>query len=201
MLKQQETLVGRYQIVKHLGGGGFTETYFAEDQFLPEKPLCIVKQLRPRSLDPDTLKAASELFENEAQVLDRLGNHDQIPRLLAYFEENQEFYLIEEFADGDDLEKQLTQEPQLSEEKITTLLQEVLEVLKFVHQQNVIHRDIKPSNILRRHSDRMIVLTGFGAVKQVHTQIVTPEGETSFTIPVGTRGYMPYEQQGGKPRF
>ncbi|WP_017656088.1 serine/threonine-protein kinase [Fortiea contorta] len=198
---QNEILAGRYQILKLLGSKGFTEAYLAQDKFLPEKPLCIVKQLKPRSLEPETLEAARNLFATEAEVLNKLGSHDQIPGLLAYFEKNQEFYLIEEFVDGDNLESDLEQKQKLSAEKVSILLQEVLEVLKFVHLANVIHRDIKPSNIIRRRHDKKIVLIGFGAVKQMYTQIVTPEGVTSFTMPVGTRGYMPYEQQGGKPRF
>ncbi|KYC39757.1 hypothetical protein WA1_29825 [Scytonema hofmannii PCC 7110] len=200
MLKEKETLVRRYEIIQHLCSGGFTETYLAEDKFLPDKPRCVVKQLRLRSLDPDTLKKARELFEAEAQVLDKLGTHDQIPQLLGYFEENQEFYLVEEYIDGENLEKELAQVKKLSEEKVLILLQEVLEVVKFVHQENVIHREIKPANIIRRKTDNKIVLTGFGAVKQVQTQIVTAEGETSFTIPVGTKGYMANEVLGGKPR-
>ena len=199
-MKENETLVGRYKILEHLKSGGFTETYLAEDGFLPGNPQCVVKQLKPRFLDPLTLQAARNLFDTEAKVLDILGHHDQIPSLLAYFEENEEFYLIEEFIDGENLDKELAQGQRLSEPQVIDLLQDVLEVIKFIHQSDVIHRDIKPSNIIRR-KDGKVVLTGFGSVKQVNTQVVTSEGETSFTVPVGTNGYMPNEQQGGKPRF
>lgn len=201
MMQKDDILVGRYKIIKHLSSKGSTQSYLAEDVDLPENPHCVVKQLRPGSLDPDTLKAARELFETEAKVLDKLGSHDKIPSLLAYFEENQEFYLVEEFIDGEDLEKTLAHNHKLSEEQVISLLQDTLGVLQFVHQKNVIHREIQPSNIIRRYSDSKIVLTGFSAVKQVHTQIVTSDGETSFTRPVGTKGYMPNEQQGGKPRL
>ncbi|MEZ2272641.1 MAG: tetratricopeptide repeat protein [Microcoleus sp.] len=192
--------MGRYKILEHLKSGGFTETYLAKDDLLPGNPQCVVKQLKPRSLDPLTLQAARNLFDTEARVLDILGHHDQIPSLLAYFEENEEFYLIEEFIDGESLDQEQAQGQRLSEPQVIALLQDVLEVLKFIHQSNVIHRDIKPSNIIRR-KDGKVVLTGFGSVKQVNTQVVTGEGETSFTVPVGTNGYMPNEQQGGKPRF
>ncbi|PHX55607.1 hypothetical protein CP500_010035 [Tychonema bourrellyi FEM_GT703] len=199
-MKENETLMGRYKILEHLKSGGFTETYLAKDDLLPGNPQCVIKQLKPRSLDPLTLQAARNLFDTEARVLDILGHHDQIPSLLAYFEENEEFYLIEEFIDGESLDQEQAQGQRLSEPQVIALLQDVLEVLKFIHQSNVIHRDIKPSNIIRR-KDGKVVLTGFGSVKQVNTQVVTGEGETSFTVPVGTNGYMPNEQQGGKPRF
>lgn len=194
-------LSGRYRIVQHLRSGGFTDIYLAQDENLPNSPPCIVKQLKPRSTDPETLKAARRLFDSEAKVLSQLGTHDQIPRLLAYFEENQEFYLVEELIDGDDLGKDLDQGRLLTEAQVTQLLHDVLIVLQFVHQQGVIHRDIKPANIIRRRTDGRMVLTGFGAVKQINTQVATAPGQTSFVVAIGTAGYMPNEQQGGMPRF
>ncbi len=79
------------------------------------------------------------------------------------------------------------------------LLKDILEVLAFVHQKGVIHRDLKPSNIMRRESDGKIVLIDFGAVKQVATQIANAQGQTRFTIVIGTHGYMPSEQANGHP--
>ena len=70
----------RYKIIKHLGSGGFTETYIAEDRNLPNHPLCVIKKLKPRSNEPETLEAARRLFETEAKVLSQLGTHDQITR-------------------------------------------------------------------------------------------------------------------------
>lgn len=90
-------LVGRYQIISHLGGGGFGETFVAYDTQLPGKPKCVVKKLKPQATDPTTLQTARRLFDTEAQVLYKLGTHNQIPQLLAYFEENEEFYLVQEF--------------------------------------------------------------------------------------------------------
>ncbi|PMB41634.1 serine/threonine protein kinase, partial [Fischerella thermalis CCMEE 5319] len=91
-------LRGRYQIVQQLGlGGGFGATYIACDTDRPGNPKCLVKQLKPRTNDPNTLQIAQRFFKQEAEIQEELGNHDQIPRLLAYFEENQEFYLVQEF--------------------------------------------------------------------------------------------------------
>jgi WD40 repeat protein/tRNA A-37 threonylcarbamoyl transferase component Bud32 len=196
-----KTLSGRYKIVKHLGGGGFGQTYFAEDLQLPGNPLCVIKQLKPKTTDPLALQIARRLFDREAQVLYTLGNHNQIPQLLAHFEEEQEFYLAQECIEGNDLKEELPFGQLWSETQVITLLQDILKILEFVHQQNVIHRDIKPANLIRRKQDGKIVLIDFGAVKQVSAQTTSPEGHTTLTVAIGSPGYMPNEQLGGKPQF
>ena len=194
-------LVGRYQIIKHLGGGGFGETFIAHDTHLPGKPECVVKKLKMRSTDPSTLETARRLFDTEAQVLHRLGNHNQIPQLLAYFEENQEFYLVQEFIAGHDLYQEITPGEQQDQQQVIDLLIEILQILNFVHQQQVIHRDINPGNILRREQDSKLVLIDFGAVKKISTQIFTPQGKTKSTVAIGTPGYISAEQAQGSPKF
>ncbi|MBD1903110.1 serine/threonine protein kinase [Trichocoleus sp. DQ-A3] len=196
-----KTLSGRYQIIKHLGGGGFGQTYLAEDQQLPGNPQCVVKQLKPKANDSLTLEVARRLFDREVQVLYRLGNHNQIPQLLAHFEEEQEFYLVQEFIEGHELKQELPVGKQLKEDLVLVLLQDLLEILAFVHQQDVIHRDIKPSNLIRRKQDSKLVLIDFGAVKEVGTETVSPSGETTLTVVIGSPGYMANEQLSGKPRF
>nr|MBA2748591.1 protein kinase [Tatlockia sp.] len=189
---------GRYKITKLLGRGGFGETYLAEDGDRPGNPICVVKQLQPISNSPNVLKAAQRLFNNEAEILYKLGNHEQIPQLLAHFEENNQFYLVQEFIDGHDLSEEITPNRRWTEEQIIAFLKDVLIVLQFVHEQNVIHRDIKPSNLIRRRRDGKIFLIDFGVVKEI--QLPTTQNNTYSTISVGTPGYVPNEQLGGKPR-
>ncbi len=195
-----QKLGGRYQIFQQLRNGGFGFTFVAEDMQRPGNPKCFVKQLKPMVTESNTLREAQRLFKKEAEILENLGFHDQIPRLLAHFEENQEFYLVQEFIEGHDLSAELLVGKQISEAFVIKLLQEILEVLAFVHQHGVIHRDIKPSNIRRRVDDK-IVLIDFGSVKQITTQMVKFQGNTSFTIAIGTPGYMPSEQANGHPQF
>src|ERR671932_486535 len=197
----EKTLSGRYQIIQHIGGGGFGQTYLAEDLQLPSNPLCVVKQLKPKSTDPLALQTAKRFFDREAQVLYKLGNHDQIPRLLAHFEQEQEFYLVQEFIEGHDLKQELPVGRCLTEAQVIVLCQDLLKILEFVHQQHVIHRDIKPANIIRRRQEGKLVLIDFGAVKEVTTQTVNPEGHSSLTVAIGSPGYMPNEQLSGKPQF
>ncbi|MCC3528712.1 MAG: serine/threonine protein kinase [Microcoleus sp. PH2017_22_RUC_O_B] len=191
----------RYHIVKPLSAGGFGQTFLAEDWDLPSHQICVVKRFQPQSNEPFVLQQGARLFNQEVEILHRLGNHDRIPRLLAHFEENQEFYMVEEFIEGDVLSNELTRGTQKGEYQVISLLQDILEVLAFVHSQGVIHRDIKPANLIRRHSDGKIVLIDFGAVKEIGCLSVNMQGQLTPTIAIGTHGYIPDEQANGKPRF
>ncbi len=191
----------RYHIVKPLSAGGFGETFLAEDWDLPSHQICVVKRFQPQSNEPFVLQQGARLFNQEAEILHRLGNHDRIPRLLAHFEENQEFYMVEEFIEGDVLSNELIRGMQKGEDHVISLLQDILEVLAFVHGQGVIHRDIKPANLIRRQSDGKIVLIDFGAVKEIGCLSVNMQGQLKPTIAIGTHGYIPDEQANGKPRF
>jgi serine/threonine protein kinase len=180
-------LVGRYEILQQLGGGGFAITFLARDHLQPSKPLCVVKQLRPHHTDPHVV----EFFEKEAAILERLGKqHPQIPQLLAHFSENQNLYIVQEYIEGQDLSKEIVLGKRLSEGYVTKLLQEVLEVLSFVHQQDVIHRDIKPQNLMRRHQDGKIFLIDFGAVKELASLMINAQGQLVSSLVIGTPGYM-----------
>lgn len=190
----------RYEVTQVLGSGGFGRTYLAQDTRRPGNPTCVVKQLKPLSSDPNFLETARRLFNSEAETLEQLGNHDQIPRLLAYFEEDQEFYLVQEFIEGHTLTQELQPGQRWEESRVIELLQEVLGILDFVHRHGVIHRDIKPDNIIRRTSDNKLVLVDFGAVKQIRTQFAATQGRASHTVAVGTPGYMASEQALGQPR-
>ena len=196
-----QTLAGRYHIIKHLGGGGFGQTYLAEDKKRSGNPPCVVKLLKPLHSDPQTLQVARRLFKTETETLHLLGTHDLIPALLDDFEENQEFYLVQELIDGRDLSKELIPGKRFSESEVIDILQNVIEILVFVQQHKVIHRDIKPPNLMRRNSDGKILLIDFGAVKQITSQIVNSGGHAPPTVTIGTEGYMPAEQKNGDPKF
>lgn len=196
-----KVLDGRYKIVKVLGSGGFSETYIAEDTRLPGNPQCVVKQLKPVNNKSEQLQVARRLFKSEAQTLQVLGIHNQIPQLLAYFEEEEEFYLVQEYIIGRPFSQEITLGEHLREPAIIEILKDILQTLVFVHNNGVIHRDIKPSNIIRRESDGKLVLIDFGAVKQVSTQVLNSQEQTAFTIGIGTKGYAPREQCLGYPQY
>jgi serine/threonine protein kinase len=197
-----KTLKNRYKILQVLGSGGFGDTYLAQDTDLPGHPTCVVKQLKPKDTSPNVLPIAKSLFEREAEYLYKLGNaHSQIPKLFAHFEENHEFFLVQEFIEGHSLAVEIPIGQRLSESATITLLLDILEVLSFVHQNNVIHRDIKLANIMRRQQDGKIVLIDFGAVKDITALGTDSQGNTGVTVSIGSPGYMPSEQARGKPRL
>ncbi len=204
MTRTDTTLAGRYKIVKPLGGGGFGQTFLAIDLQLPNTPTCVVKQFKPQLHSPQELAIAKRLFDTEAKALHDLGNHDQIPRLFAHFEQGGEFYLVQEFIEGQTLESEIGNGQIWTQTKVVTALRDVLQVLAFVHKSQVIHRDIKPANLIRRRSDRKIVLIDFGAVKSLGTDAIErliEEGNETRTVVVGSLVYMPNEQLAGQPKF
>ena len=200
-LRKRSLVGGRYSVLKQLSEGAFGHTLLAEDTHLPGKPKCVLKQLKPQ-VGSRAMQTSRRLFEQEAQVLYELGNHPQIPQLLAHFEDKEGFYLAQEYIDGRSLSQEIRSTMPCSEKQVIRLIREILEVLVFVHQQQVIHRDLKPANLIRRKHDGKIVMIDFGAVKQVGSQFLNPiPGETDYTIAIGTVGYIPNEQLGGRPRY
>ncbi|MEC4812752.1 MAG: bifunctional serine/threonine protein kinase/MFS transporter [Scytonema sp. PMC 1069.18] len=199
-------LVGRYLPTKLLGRGGFGAAFLARDRYTPGMRQCVVKQFQPAgNLSPTQLQLAQDLFEREANVLEEIGRqHEQIPDLFAFFplslqpgEPEQFFYLVQEFIDGENLEEELTRKGKFSEQEVLEVLREILKVLKFVHEKNIIHRDIKPSNIMR-HRNGKLYLLDFGAVKQVAN---SPVGKTTPSTGIYSMGFAPPEQMSGGQVF
>lgn len=191
----------RYRVVQILSSGAFGQTYLAVDTRRPGNPQCVVKQLRPPSNTSTVLKTAYRLFKQEAEILEKLGKHSQIPFLLAYFEEANQFYLVEEFVPGHALNREIVAGQPWREERVFDLLEEVLQLLAFVHSQGVIHRDVNPSNLIRRKPDGKLVLIDFGSVKEVANHVSEYDTEFPRTIATGTPAYMPIEQFQGNPQF
>jgi eukaryotic-like serine/threonine-protein kinase len=191
-------LSGRYRVVQNLSAGGFGHTYIVEDLQRPGRPQCVLKHLSFSSHNPDLIQQARRMFQHEAEVLEQLGQHDRIPRLLAYFEEAGEFYLVQELIAGRSLSDELKTGQTLPVAEVWAILEDVLEILQFVHGQGVIHRDLKPENLIRRQSDGKLVLIDFGAVKTMDVLSTMPD---HHSVPVYTTGYAASEQCLGQPRF
>ncbi len=194
-------LIGHYLPQKLLGQGGFGAAFLARDRYTPGLRRCVVKQFQPvNTLTPAQLQVAQHLFEREAEVLEQLGNHAQIPDLFSFFDltvpgwqpgkQEKFFYLVQEFIDGQTLEEELAQKGILSSQEVLEILQAILPVLQYVHENGSIHRDIKPSNIMRHRNGR-IYLLDFGAVRQA-----TKAGTHSTSI--YSEGFAPPEQMGGR---
>ncbi|MBW4652919.1 MAG: pentapeptide repeat-containing protein [Kaiparowitsia implicata GSE-PSE-MK54-09C] len=193
----------RYRVLQQLGHGGFGATFLAKDEQLPGCPPCVIKQLRPVATSPHVLQMARELFKREAKTLGKIGNHPQVPRLLDYFEDSKEFYLVQEYISGFTLQQEVKQSGPFSEAGVKQFLSEVLPMLQYIHSSQVIHRDIKPANLIRRSQDKKLVLIDFGAVKdQVNPARAGASDQTALTAyAIGTPGYAPPEQMAMRPVY
>ncbi|MCC5608565.1 tetratricopeptide repeat protein [Nostoc sp. CHAB 5834] len=175
-------LNGHYRILKVINDGEKGKSYLVEDVNISGSQF-IVKQLRSPGSNPQSLISLHRLFANIAATLKKLGQeHEKIQKLIAYFEENEAFYIVHEFIPGNPLTDEIIQGQPLREDQVISLLSEILEILVIVHSYGVIHRDIKPANIIRRESDKKLVLVNFGTVNEV------------ITNTVDNLQYMPIEQ-------
>ncbi|TRU29335.1 MAG: serine/threonine protein kinase [Microcystis aeruginosa Ma_MB_S_20031200_S102] len=199
-------LGGRYLPERLLGQGGFGAAFLAVDRYSPKKAKCVIKQFQPSgNLSPQALEKAKNLFFQEAHVLEDLGReHPQIPDLYAFFplkvknqltgEEEQFFYLAQEYIDGKNLEEILQQQQKpFQESEVKNILKELLLILKFIHENGSIHRDIKPSNIMQSKNGRLYLLD-FGAVKQATNN---PSNTQEKSTTIYSAGFAPPEQQLG----
>jgi serine/threonine protein kinase len=203
-------LKDRYRTIQPIGQGGFGRTFLAVDEDKPSQPPCVIKQFFPQAQGTNTVQKAAELFTQEAIRLDELGKHPQIPELLAYFSQDSQQYLVQEFIDGRNLAEELAISGTFNEAQIRSLLHDLLPVLQFVHQHQVIHRDIKPENIIRRTSPTSrlstfplthgrigeLVLVDFGASK-----VATGTALARTGTAIGSAGFAAPEQNYGKALF
>ncbi|AFZ19753.1 protein kinase domain-containing protein [Allocoleopsis franciscana] len=207
----------RYRSIELMGQGRFGRTLLAVDECKPSKPNCIVKQFFSQAQGTENAEEAAQLFEQKAVRLEELGTHPQIPELLAHFAQNQYHYLVQDFIDGQNLAQDLESHGAFNEFQIRQLLKDILPVLQFVHERNVIHRDIKPKNIIRRITSSIqtpansisselteaegtianpLVLVDFGAAKFATDNLLPPTGTV-----IGTSGFVAPEQALGKGTF
>jgi serine/threonine-protein kinase len=198
----QQLLTNRYRIIQALSSGGFGETFLVEDTYMPSRRRCVLKRLKPVTHNPAVYRLLQERFQREAAILETLGeSSDQIPRLYAYFVEEENFYLIQEWIEGVTLSHKVQIEGALDEGTVREILTGILTALNnYVHARRIIHRDIKPENIILRRADQKPVLIDFGAVKESISVLLDPQ-ELTQSIVIGTPGYMPSEQAAGRPGY
>ncbi|CAN1210596.1 serine/threonine-protein kinase [Tumidithrix helvetica PCC 7403] len=189
-------LKGLYRAIAPIAQGGMGRTFRAVDLGRFDR-LCAIKQFLPQVQSDRALQKATELFTREAEQLQALGKHPQIPELIAYFEQDRCLYLVQELIEGQNLRQALTQFGAFNEQQILGLLANLLPVIQFIHDRNVIHRDIKPENIIQRQEDRSYVLVDFGAAKVFADPAMV--GKTGTTI--GSAEYVAPEQARGKAVF
>ncbi|MEM7556506.1 MAG: serine/threonine-protein kinase [Cyanobacteria bacterium P01_A01_bin.84] len=198
----QNILENRYRVIRVLGSGGFGETFLAEDIQMPSGRKCVVKQLKPISNNPQFHELICDRFQREATILERLGgSSEQIPALFAYFQASGQFYLVQEWIEGETLSEKVRKNGALSEGNVREILGQLLPVLNYVHNSGIIHRDIKPDNIILNRQTGLAVLIDFGAVRETMGTVINSQGKPTSSIVIGTPGYMPSEQAMGRPIY
>jgi serine/threonine protein kinase len=180
----------RYSIQSLLSRGGFGITFLARDNYLPGHPLCVIKQFAPMCTDAKLIEIAGKQFDLEALSLSRLRSHAQIPSLLDYFKIGSNCYLVEEYIPGTVLSQLVVSKGCLTEAEIEKFLTQMLQVLEYIHSQQLIHRDIKPQNIILCQTDRRFVLVDFGAIQDLCPATANLESDRA----IGTPGFAPPEQ-------
>ena len=196
-------LNNRYRLIRKIGEGGFGETFLSEDTQMPSHRSCIIKKLIPVEDNPQIHKLVQQRFQREAAILEELGSgSDQIPYLYAYFLEDGQFYLVQEYIEGHTCTDKIKNNGLMTEVVVKELLISLLHVLDYIHSKGIIHRDIKPDNIIIRNDNGKPVLIDFGAIKEaLGNNLLTASGNFTKSIVIGTPGFMSPEQSVGQPIF
>ncbi|MEO0885336.1 MAG: protein kinase [Cyanobacteria bacterium J06634_6] len=199
-------LSNRYKVLSVLGDGGFGKTFLVEDTQMPSNRRCVLKQLKPvhgESGETTELRQlVQDRFQREAATLELLGEaHPQIPCLYAYFLEAEQFYLVQEWIEGQTVAEKVRQEGPQREHTVQAMMVDLLGAIAFIHSKAIVHRDIKPDNIILRAQSDKPVLIDFGAVKETMNTVMSSQADSTRSIVVGTPGYMPAEQLAGRPVY
>ncbi len=191
-LGEETLLENRYKIIGLIKSGGMGALYRALDMRLGS--ICAVKELLPFYGRKEEQEEAKKWFKREASILASL-DHPNLPKVSDYFINNNRYYIVMDFIEGDNLKTMVDKagEKGLEAEKVIKWSKDILKILDYLHTQNppVIYRDIKPSNIMI-HRDGRAILIDFGIAR-----VIDRESNTEKTV-IGTEGYCPVEQYRGK---
>ena len=184
-----ESIVGkilcdRYRIIQELDRQEFSTVYLTEDLEQLDRSPWEIEQLQSQ-YDREVLGARSwqkirQNFMERGSLLQKITHHPQIPQLLAFFECDREFYLVREHLEGETLAQKLVRSP-ITEAEAVVWLQEIIEVLKFIHQAGIVHRNIQPSSLFE-HRNGIKFLTNFAEVRNAvlsDSVVINPD----FTAP------------------
>ena len=185
---------GRYVVTKVLGQGGMGAALLATDKRVNNKPV-VIKELVSESTDPEKIKEDERNFKQEMMTLATL-RHPLIPAVTDSFEENQRYFMVQDYVEGENLEDRLerTKQP-LKEREALGYASQVLDVLEYLARRTppIVHRDIKPANIIIDTEDKRAHLVDFGIARAD----VAKNARRKQTSALGTPGYAPPEQYQG----
>ena len=194
-LEPGTVLMGRYEIVRRIGGGGMGAVYLAKDHNLGEAPRAVKEMIESHIDDAQHEKAIGD-FKRESLLLTSL-EHPSIPTIYDYFYDGAagRFYLVMKYISGGDIAARLRNAPgnRIDEKTVTDWAVQIADVLDYLHNQPkpIIYRDLKPANLMIDGNSGRVMLIDFGIARWVAAQ---EKGVTA----VGTMGYAPPELFSGK---
>lgn len=195
MSSTQKLLGGRYQFIQALSTHQAGQTFLAADAHYPGHPKCVVRQLRLPTRNPMTRKFILSLLKKKVEVLEVIGQHEQVPSTFAAFDVDQSFYIVQEFIPGRSLKDELGVGRVWSQGEVLYFLKEVLPVIAFAQEHGVVHGNLKPSKMIRHKTSNRLVVLDFGAIKSI-SQNISSKGHTAVTqqLPLESRLYLAPEQ-------
>jgi predicted Ser/Thr protein kinase len=192
LMHRHSVLMQRYRILEKIGEGGFGHVYKALDK--KDNMIVAIKQINVAALSMQEMIDATDAYNREITLLPKL-QHRRLPRLYGYFTDEDHWYIIMQYINGETLEETLTKadKGRLPLQQVLDIGIELCDVLGYLHAQqpSVIYRDIKPSNIMvRGKSD--IYLIDFGTARRYRVD------QSRDTGSLGSPGYAAPEQYGKK---
>jgi eukaryotic-like serine/threonine-protein kinase len=190
----------RYQIIQKLGQSEREKTYLAKDLHNTNNEKCVVEQFDFKNENETNWQILQQHLLNEVAVLERLGDHPQIPQIYRYFSENQQFYLVREYIDGDNLEQEVERR-KFDEAKTICLVQDGLRILDFIHKTNTIHGDVQPAHLVKRQQNSAYSLINFVALRNIEASEINLQEKLILNHDLGNSIYSALEQKTGKSYF
>lgn len=202
MSAANKLLGGRYKFIEMLSADEISKTLLVADVHYPEHPKCVVRQLRLPTRNPVTLKFIIKLLKKKAEVLETLGQHQQIPSLFSSFEGDHHFYMVREFIPGRSLESELIPSQPMSKAAVFSLLKQSLTTLAFAQEHGVVHGRLKPSKIIRHATDHHLILLDFGSLEHISQEVTHKDTlQIPYRSPLRDRIYRAPEQYQGQAQF
>ena len=185
---------GRYIVEKILGQGGMGAAVLARDSRVSNKRV-VIKELVSDGTNSSQRQEDVRNFEREVETLANL-DHPLIPTVTDSFQEGSRYYMVQEYAPGENLEDHMEQiNKPMPEKEALTYISQVLDILDYLEQQKppIVHRDIKPANIIISSRDKRARLVDFGIARADEAK----NAKRKQTSALGTPGYAPPEQYQG----
>ncbi len=177
---QPGDVVGRFEILREIGRGGFGVVYEALDQLLGRS--VAFKTLRPARTSHEL---SADWIRKEAEAVARL-DHPAIVTLHEVGSCDSGPYLVEELLRGETLEERLRRGPMPAGDAVAVGL-EIAKGLGHAHGRGVLHRDLKPANVFLTEDGR-VKLLDFGLAHLLGTRGVQGAGTPAYMAPEQLRG-------------